>query len=187
MRENTAVTEEIQNNKGLTRRTVVKGAAWSVPVIAAAVATPLAAASAAGADLVPTLSGPLTLSLTALGLPVATVSTPTTLTISNLTAAPSTAGNTVNVVYPSSLLTLNITGAGISLLGSDGNYTITLPSIPASGSLTIQLGTLLDSALNVGVLTGLLGGPTPQMVATVAGDAVDSNNTTAADMGITIL
>lgn len=36
------MTEE---NKGLSRRTVVKGAAWSVPVIAAAVATPLAAAS----------------------------------------------------------------------------------------------------------------------------------------------
>lgn len=36
-----AVTEQ----GGLSRRTVVKGAAWSVPVIAAAVATPLAAAS----------------------------------------------------------------------------------------------------------------------------------------------
>ena len=39
------MTEEIQKNSGFTRRTVVKGAAWSVPVIAAAVATPLAAAS----------------------------------------------------------------------------------------------------------------------------------------------
>ncbi|WP_435743082.1 hypothetical protein [Microbacterium sp. PMB16] len=38
------MTEE-NNNKGFSRRTVVKGAAWSVPVIAAAVATPLAAAS----------------------------------------------------------------------------------------------------------------------------------------------
>lgn len=39
------MTEEIQKNSGFSRRTVVKGAAWSVPVIAAAVATPLAAAS----------------------------------------------------------------------------------------------------------------------------------------------
>lgn len=39
------MTEEIQKDKGFSRRTVVKGAAWSVPVIAAAVATPLAAAS----------------------------------------------------------------------------------------------------------------------------------------------
>lgn len=47
MRENNLVTEEIQKNSGFSRRTIVKGAAWSVPVIAAAVATPLAAASTA--------------------------------------------------------------------------------------------------------------------------------------------
>jgi len=41
-REGITVTEE---SKGFSRRTVVKGAAWSVPVIAAAVATPLASAS----------------------------------------------------------------------------------------------------------------------------------------------
>lgn len=40
------MTEEV-TTPGLSRRTVVKGAAWSVPVIAAAVATPLAAASLA--------------------------------------------------------------------------------------------------------------------------------------------
>lgn len=34
-----------QDNQGLSRRTLVKGAAWSVPVIAAAVALPMAAAS----------------------------------------------------------------------------------------------------------------------------------------------
>lgn len=39
------MTEEIQKSKGVSRRSLVKGAAWSVPVIAAAVATPLAAAS----------------------------------------------------------------------------------------------------------------------------------------------
>lgn len=39
-------------NAGATRRTVVKGAAWSIPVIAAAVATPIAAAS----DTTPTNS-----------------------------------------------------------------------------------------------------------------------------------
>lgn len=37
-----------QNTSGITRRTIVKGAAWSVPVIAAAVAAPLAAASVGG-------------------------------------------------------------------------------------------------------------------------------------------
>ncbi len=37
------MTEE--NKAGLSRRTVLKGAAWSVPVVAAAVAVPMAAAS----------------------------------------------------------------------------------------------------------------------------------------------
>lgn len=37
--------QENTRTDGLSRRTVVKGAAWSVPVVAAAVAVPLAAAS----------------------------------------------------------------------------------------------------------------------------------------------
>lgn len=45
------MTEEIQKNSGFSRRTLVKGAAWSVPVIAAAVATPLAAASGPNFDV----------------------------------------------------------------------------------------------------------------------------------------
>lgn len=36
------------NESGISRRAVVRGAAWSVPVIAVAVATPLAAASGGG-------------------------------------------------------------------------------------------------------------------------------------------
>lgn len=39
------MTEEVQPTSGLSRRAIVKGAAWSLPVVAVAVATPLAAAS----------------------------------------------------------------------------------------------------------------------------------------------
>lgn len=39
------VTDENTKSRDVSRRTLVKGAAWSVPIIAAAVATPLAAAS----------------------------------------------------------------------------------------------------------------------------------------------
>jgi hypothetical protein len=39
------VTDNTTKNTHVSRRTLVKGAAWSVPIIAAAVATPLAAAS----------------------------------------------------------------------------------------------------------------------------------------------
>jgi len=44
-----------QNNKHLSRRTMVKGAAWSVPVLATAVAVPMASAST-----VPTWNGAVT-------------------------------------------------------------------------------------------------------------------------------
>lgn len=40
---------ESQTSKGVSRRTMIRGAAWSLPVIAAAIATPLAAASIASA------------------------------------------------------------------------------------------------------------------------------------------
>lgn len=52
MEENAAPPRtDLDTTKGVTRRTVVHGAAWSLPVIAAAVGTPLAAASTAGADI----------------------------------------------------------------------------------------------------------------------------------------
>lgn len=43
----TKMTVELTRDDGIDRRLILKGAAWSVPVIAAAVATPLAAASTA--------------------------------------------------------------------------------------------------------------------------------------------
>ncbi len=42
---------DVTKSAGLSRRTIVKGAAWSVPVIAAAVAVPMAAASTPQQDL----------------------------------------------------------------------------------------------------------------------------------------
>lgn len=42
---------DVTKSAGLSRRTIVKGAAWSVPVIAAAVAVPMAAASTDPLDL----------------------------------------------------------------------------------------------------------------------------------------
>jgi hypothetical protein len=178
------VTEEIQKNKGISRRTIVKGAAWSVPVIAAAVATPLAAASVLNDDLVPALSGPLTLNLGFL----ASVTTVNTLTITNNGTDASPAGATAVVQYNPGLLSLNIaTVAGVDVGGTDGNYTLTLPSIPAGGNIVIGLGTTLDSLLNITLLTSLLGGPQQVMTATVTGDSVTGNNSTSSDVGISLL
>lgn len=177
------MTEEIQKNKGISRRTIVKGAAWSVPVIAAAVATPLAAASLVNDDLVPALSGPISLNL---GL--ATVTAVNTLTITNSGTDASPAGATAVVQYNSSLLSLNIAAVGgVTVGGTDGNYTLTLPSIPAGGNIVIGLGTTLDSLLNVTLLTTLLGGPQQVMTATVSGDSVTGNNSASSNIGISLL
>ncbi|MGQ7310893.1 hypothetical protein ACUOFU_04230 [Microbacterium arabinogalactanolyticum] len=175
-------------NTNVSRRTLVKGAAWSLPVVAVAAATPLAAASTAGTDLVPALSGPINLNLTALGLTVATVNVVNTLTITNVgTVATPATGTTASLVYNPSLLTLNIAGAGVTVLGSDGNYTLNLPSIAPGGTLVINLGTTLDTLLDLSLLTSILGGPTPTMAATVSGDGVTGNNSTSTNIGITLL
>ena len=51
--------EETTQHNGVSRRTLVKGAAWSVPVVAAAIATPLAAASVGNAQVSLPVSGAL--------------------------------------------------------------------------------------------------------------------------------
>jgi len=45
------MSEELNRQNALTRRSVVKGAAWSMPVIATAIAAPLASASNAAGDV----------------------------------------------------------------------------------------------------------------------------------------
>jgi hypothetical protein len=115
------VTEEIQKNSGFSRRTVVKGAAWSVPVIAAAVATPLAAASVVdvgafeldGSCGVLGVLGPgFTLQASATeALPVGTIINITGSGIANIGVFSVTGGTAnVNVVSPTSR-TITLTSA----------------------------------------------------------------------------
>lgn len=171
-------------NTNVSRRTLVKGAAWSLPVVAVAAATPLAAASTAGTDLVPSLGGPITLNLGIL----ASVNVVNTLTITNAgTVATPATGTTASVVYDPALLTLNIVGANVQVLGTPGNYTLNLPSIAPGGALPINLGTTLNTLLTINALTAILGGPQQTMAASVAGDGVTNNNSTSQNVGITIL
>src|SRR5690606_25750473 len=83
----------------LSRRSLVKGAAWSLPVIAVAAATPMAAASTATSDLVPALSGPVDLALTLGPVNLATINVVNTLTISNIGTSASPAGATAAIAY----------------------------------------------------------------------------------------
>lgn len=177
---------ENETSTGLNRRSVVKGAAWSVPVIAAAIAAPAASASVLGADLTPAFGGSqivrLRVGVGGLGVNVnATLAN--TLTISNIGGLPSAAGATVTVTYPTTL------GSGVTLVSDSGlatvslspnSFLITLPAIPAGGSETFNLGLV---SLPVGILAG------PQTItATVnAADANPANNTASTTVGITIV
>ncbi|WP_309127657.1 hypothetical protein [Microbacterium sp.] len=171
----------------VSRRTLVKGAAWSLPVIAVAAATPLAAASAATSDLVPVLSGPVTLNLSLGPVTLASINVVNTLTITNNGTVASPAGATATVTYNSALLTLNISGVGVDVLPGDGSDTLTLPAIAPGESLVINLGTTLDSLLDLSLLQSLLGGDPELLEVALAGDGVTSNNNTSSEIGISIL
>lgn len=154
-----------------------------------ALATPLAAASIVGGDLVPALTDPVRLIIVPPGGPsfgIGDINTPSNLTISNNSATASDAGATVTVTYPPSLLTLDVTGAGIGVAGTDGNYTITLPSIPGGGSLTIPLNPVPDALLDGDEVIALLNEGTQQMIATVAGDGQTDNNVAATDLNFSL-
>ena len=87
------------------RRTVVKTAAWSVPVIAAAIAAPAAAASAPASAPTATATGTVTATLTLgavdyLGKPLKHGNGPRGFTISNTTAADASVGSVVITIAP---------------------------------------------------------------------------------------
>lgn len=175
------------NNVGVARRSVVKGAAWAAPVVAAAVAIPSVSASVVETvDLAPSLSGPINLTLS-LVVPLARITALDTLTITNLGTVASTGTETATLVYNPSLLTINTLNLGIAVAGSEGNYVFTLPVIQPGASLTINLGTTLNSLLNLNLLNNLIAGGSQTMSSTVSGDTVTDNNTVSEIVGISIL
>lgn len=183
------MSENEMQNKGsgdFNRRSVVKGAAWSVPVIAAAIAAPAASASVLGADLTPAFGGQQVFNFrvgVAPALITANATLANTLTISNIGGLPSTAGETVAVTYPAAL------GSGLTLMSFSGlatvslvpnGFLVTLPAIPAGGDETLSLGL-------VSLPAGILGGPQTIVASVNAADANPANNTATTDVGITLL
>lgn len=166
----------------INRRTVVKGAAWSVPVIAAAIAAPAASASTASTDLAVAFGGSRVINLTLLGTVGVNVTLANTLTISNIGSSPSTGGEKVTVTFPSALSQLTlVSSSGLATITTGGTTrTITLPIIPAGSSEVINMGLV---SLPVGILTGNV-----TINATlVAADTNPSNNTASSTVGITVL
>lgn len=181
------LSEKIDSS-GLNRRSVVKGAAWSVPVIAAAIAAPAASASHApghGKDLTPTFGGLATFNIR-VGMPAlvnANITLESVLTISNVGNEASAGDETVTVSYPGTL------GSGVTLVSNSGaatvslapnGFVITLPAIPAGGFEMFSLGL-------VTLPVGIAGGTQTIVARVVADDANPLNNQDSTDVGITLL
>lgn len=175
--------------KSVSRRSVTHAAAWTVPTVALAIATPAAAASTTQWDLTPSFTNALNLNLT-LDLVVTTVTLAEVslfgqLTIRNLGTEASPAGQTASLVFDAALLTLNVTGVGVSVIGTGGTRTLTLPSIPAGGSLVINLS---PSLVRSGILNLGVGQRASTIGATVNSlDGNENNNTATGNVGITVL
>lgn len=115
------------SSRSLDRRTLIKGAAWSLPVIAVAAATPMAAASPGNASLSWTASNSGLLALRVLGTGAiitaqALVTVPTQFTLTNGPGPINVAAATVTVVVgrPSgiSLSTGTVRGFGVYSLNN---------------------------------------------------------------------
>ncbi|MEV4773899.1 hypothetical protein [Microbacterium sp. LWH12-1.2] len=156
--------------KGVSRRTLVKGAAWSLPVIAVAAATPFASASVAfNATVTAECSGDYDISVltgivgaglvgvvqTALGViglqPNATREFTVTATTGDIPA-----GTQYLLTDPNALLTLTgleaVIGAGVAgVISTTDGYVITLTNPITNGnSFSVNV---YDALVNVGALS----------------------------------
>ncbi|MGC0369307.1 hypothetical protein [Microbacterium sp. SLBN-111] len=170
-----------QERRGIPRRTIVTGAAWSVPVIALAVAAPAASASAPTGAQLEFLDGPysvtacgtlspVTVSLTAAdGSPIAgqsvLITLPEGLTWSDGTTAPkafvtdaSGRASVTGIVAPAKNGTFNLTATSGSLSDVE-SVTVTgqqlLSQYWTNGGSTSTWGTLPDGSKVVGFHTYL--------------------------------
>ncbi|MCO1340224.1 hypothetical protein BJH93_15225 [Kocuria polaris] len=159
-----------ENNKaqGIGRRGIVKGAAWSVPVIAAAVSAPMAAASVVEAWDVRVQANPGILNLIAQGFNI--FNDGTTEVPAGTQFQLTTTGVSLDLLGSDGLLgILDGTVFGIVEIGDQNNATIQLNEpIVAGGSAGISFGLLSVNVLASFTLTLL--SPEPE-------GAVASNNT----------
>ncbi|PQZ87711.1 hypothetical protein CQ018_17320 [Arthrobacter sp. MYb227] len=122
------------------RRTIVKGAAWSVPVIAAAIAAPMAAASGETGTLVVSTNN-------CSGLEIA--SNPEFV----ITASGGDTATTTFNITSSKVVNLTLQNAwtgvgGISLIVLSGNtWSFTIPALTAGQSVTLKSNAQLVSLL----------------------------------------
>nr|WP_232528440.1 hypothetical protein [Microbacterium sp. MAH-37] len=168
---------------------MIKGAAWSLPVIAVAAAVPAMAAST-DTDLVPSFGGSTELRFNNdVGSAMAIITTANALHIlNNGPLATPTTGTQVLLQYDPTLLTLNMSlPTGVVAEGSQGDYTLLMPSIPAGGSLDVTLGPILNAELTYARILQLAPpNAAPQMVATAGGDTINNNNASSTQITIAL-
>jgi hypothetical protein len=200
-------SETTQHEGGLSRRTVVKGAAWSIPVMAAAVAAPAAVATGGPAwdvqvtgvcandydisaleALVPL---PVTLGLGKAALAAAGITEGASRTFT-ITALEGTvpAGTQFTLSYPTGLLDLtalgNLIEANALLVATvnETNTTITLSGPLAQGSsITINyIDAVIDLGVASSVTLSLVGNDNPS--GADGADSASINNLAAAAVNL---
>ncbi len=127
--ESTSDVTQATTKAGLSRRVVVQGAAWSIPVIAAAVATPLAAASGDGA---------LSFTLRAYAGTACTEITNVQATLTNSSGAPD-AGKPVTVTLSDGYTFADGSTTYTGTTNASGKVTLPAVRVPATGGATTFL------------------------------------------------
>jgi hypothetical protein len=174
-------------SSGVTRRTVMKGVAWSVPVVAAVTVAPMAAASTASSDLTPIFDGTQVLSLSAGPLAIANLTLANQLIIRNIGSSPSDTNVTVTVTLDANIASaiLLTGGAGVINVSGAGTNTrlITIGPLAANGGQAVVDIGLVALPIGSTILPG-----DNQMTATIpAVDAVTTNNQAVSNVGVTLL
>lgn len=187
------MSHEVTVSKSHSRRTVVKGAAWSMPVIAAAVAAPAAVASVSTLSLAFTASSTSLLSLrlldgTSLLQAQALVTVPTMLTFTNGPGAVTEdALVTVSVARPAGISIPVGRARGFGVYSFDGTATTasqrttvyqTAPLVGQFGSPSttwtnsVPVTVASNGTLNLPIVFGLAGTSTGVSVSLLASFAV---------------
>lgn len=180
----------VSEEKNVSRRTVAKGAAWSLPVIATAVAAPAASASPANASLAWTDSTTSLLTLALLDgggtlTAQALVTVPTQLTLTNGSGA--IAGDTatveISVARPAGISLTAGSARGFGVASYDGSpstaseRTVAYNTLPIVGNVGFPLTTFTrqvavtvasNGSLVIPVVWGLAGQDTGVSVSVLA-------------------
>lgn len=201
------MTEELTQHQGISRRTIVKGAAWSIPVMAAAVAAPAAVATGGpGWDVTVSAacSGQYSLRLlqnqvgtalvavaegllNALGLSRATREFTITATEGTVPA-----GTTFSLAYPDGLIDLTLlqglieTNALTVVTINNSQATFTLDSDLTQGqSITLDLlQAIIDVQLLSSVTLSLVGNDNPTDPGSEGADSATVNTLAGAGVDI---